>query len=247
MDVDPSRTPAVPATFAVTFPVVAVVDVAAKAVLLLLMMRVALDPAWGNLEGKAPGTRAVTYPLLALLVPAVHLVRPWSGRYPWGADLLVTIPAFSDVLGNRLDLYDRVSWFDDLMHFANTGFLSAAVVVLCGAAGAPVRQRLVLAVASGMTMALAWELWEYVAFVTRSKEVSTAYADTIVDLTLGWAGAVLAALLVGVLHHDRQEGHLQEGHGDGDAHEEHDLDLVRGDLRPGHRGQYVGPRRSERL
>ncbi|PKH40918.1 hypothetical protein SAMN05192575_11140 [Nocardioides alpinus] len=217
MDVHEGRTPDVRAVPAV----VVVVDVTAKVVLVLLMLRVALDPAWGNLEGKAPLTRAWTYPLLALLVPAAHLLRPSRGRYPWGADLLITIPAFSDVLGNRLDLYDRVSWFDDLMHFANTGFLSAAVVILCGAAGSALRHRLALAVASGMTMALAWELWEYVAFVTRSTEVSTAYADTIGDLTLGWAGAVLAALLVGAPSHD-----VRVRHGDGPSHEEQDLDLA---------------------
>lgn len=174
----------------------AVLDLTAKVVLLMVVVRVGLDPAWGNLEGKAPGTRALTYPLLALLVPALFVLRPSPGRYPWGADLLVTLPGFSDLLGNRLDLYDRVLWFDDLVHVANTGLLSAAILVLCGAAHAPVWRRLELAVASGMTLSLAWELWEYYAFVTRSGEAATAYADTVGDLVLGWAGAVVAALVV---------------------------------------------------
>lgn len=179
-------------------PWVAVVDVLAKAVLLLIVVRIGLDPAWGNLEGKAPGIRAVTYPLLAALVPAVFLLRGSHGRFPWGADLLVTIPAFSDALGNRLDMYDRLVWFDDLMHFVNTGLLSAAVLVLLGASGAPLRRRLELAVASGMTLALAWEVWEYFAFVATSSEVVTAYRDTVGDLGLGWAGTVMAAVLVGI-------------------------------------------------
>lgn len=173
-----------------------VLDLTAKALLLLLVLQVALDPAWGNLEGKAPGARAVTYPLLAFLVPVVFHLRRSGGSYPWGADVLLTVPAFSDMLGNRLDLYDRVDWFDDLVHVANTGFLAAAVVLLCGAAGAPLRRRLELALASGMTLSLLWELWELYAFVQRSAEAGNAYVDTVGDLALGWVGAVLAALLV---------------------------------------------------
>jgi hypothetical protein len=187
---------------------VTVADLAAKALLLLAVSRVAIDPDWGNLDGKAPVARAVTYPMLGLLVPALHALRVLraGGRatgeaggglpYPWGADLLVTVPAFSDLLGNRLDLYDRVVWFDDAIHLANTAALSAGVLVLTGAAAAPLLRRLEVAVAAGLTLSLVWELWEYVAFVTRSAESSTAYADTLGDLALGWVGAVLAAGLV---------------------------------------------------
>lgn len=50
--------------------------------------------------------------------------------------------------------------------------------------------------AAGPTLSLVWELWEFVAFVTRSAESSTAYADTLGDLALGWLAAVLAAGLV---------------------------------------------------
>lgn len=177
---------------------VMVLDVLAKVLLVLAVARVAVDPTWGNLEGKSPTTRAVTYPMLALVVPLGHLwLRP--GRpYPWVADLLVTLPAFSDILGNRLDLFDRVVWFDDLMHFVATGALSGAVVLLTGAAGLPALRRLQVSVSAGMTFAMMWEVWEYLAFVTRSSEVGTAYADTVGDLTLGWAGTVVAGLLVGI-------------------------------------------------
>ncbi len=178
---------------------VVVADLAAKVLLLLAVSRVAIDPGWGNLEGQAPVARAVTYPMLALLVPLLHALRVLGGgrrTYPWGADLLVTVPAFSDLLGNRLDLYDRVLWFDDVVHLGNTAALSAGVLLLGGAAAAPLWQRLEVAVAAGLTLSLAWELWEFSAFVTRSAESSTAYADTLGDLALGWVGAVLSAGLV---------------------------------------------------
>ncbi|MBC2935164.1 hypothetical protein [Nocardioides sp. zg-1228] len=177
---------------------VIVLDLLAKVVLVLAMARVAIDPAWGNLEGKAPGTRAVTYPLLAFLVPLVYWLRRPAGPYPWLADLMVTVPAFSDILGNRLDLYDQVVWFDDLVHFVNTGLLGAAAVIFSGAVEAPLRRRLEVSVSVAMTLGVAWEVWEYLAFVTRSGEAGTAYADTVGDLTLDWMGAVLAAVLLGL-------------------------------------------------
>lgn len=134
--------------------------------------------------------------MLALVVPALHLARGRGRPYPWLADLLVTVPAFSDLLGNRLDLYDRVVWFDDAMHLASTAALSAGVLLLAGADAASFRQRVQLAVAVGVTLSLVWEVWEFYAFVTRSGEAPTAYADTLGDLVLGWVGAVLAAVLV---------------------------------------------------
>lgn len=184
-------------------------DVLAKTLLFLAVARIAVDPGWGNLEGKAPGTRALTYPLLALVVPALHLAVGRARPYPWLADLLVTVPAFSDLLGNRLDLYDRVVWFDDAMHLASTAALSAGVVVLAGADAAPFRQRVQLSVAAGMTLSLVWELWEFYAFVTRSGEAPTAYADTLGDLALGWVGAVLVAVLL------RGPGRSSLGHQEG--------------------------------
>ena len=50
-------------------------DVLGKAVLLVFLVVVLLDPAWGNLEGKAPTARALTYPLLAFAVPLWWQVR----------------------------------------------------------------------------------------------------------------------------------------------------------------------------
>jgi hypothetical protein len=211
------RTEAVgPATRAAPVWLVAA-DLLAKTLLFLAVARVAVDPGWGNLEGKAPGTRALTYPMLALLVPALHLATRRGRPYPWGADLLVTVPAFSDVLGNRFDLYDRVVWFDDAMHLVSTAALSAAVLLLTGTDRASFRHRVQLAVAVGVTLSLAWELWEFYAFVTRSGEASTAYADTLGDLVLGWAGAVLAAVLVrppGRIRRRRHEGTRAPGRRD---------------------------------
>lgn len=79
-------------------------DIAAKAALALFLVLALLDPDWGNMAGKAPVARAVTYPLWSLTVPAVWIMS--GGRrhpFPWAPDALVTITCFTDILGNRLD------------------------------------------------------------------------------------------------------------------------------------------------
>jgi hypothetical protein len=177
-------------------PVVAVLDVVGKVVLLAFLALVLVDPAWGNLEGKAPTARAVTYPLVAFAVPFWWAVRRPAAPYPWLPDLLLTLTGFSDLLGNRLDLYDSLVRFDDWMHFSNVACATAALVLLTMHRTVSATAVLERSVALGMSVALAWEVFEYTAFLTRSTELPTAYADTIGDLVLGWFGALAAALLV---------------------------------------------------
>ena len=126
--------------------------------------------------------RALTYAMLAFVVPLVWAVRANPPPYPWLADLLLTLACFTDVLGNRLDLYDTVGWFDDLVHVAVPGILTAAFLLLTG----PVRgfgRALERAIAFGLSASLAWELFEYSSHVTRSTELPLAYADTLGDLS----------------------------------------------------------------
>lgn len=179
-------------------PAVVAMDVAVKMSLLILLAIVLVDPEWGNLEGKAPVARAVIYPLLSLVVPLVWGVRIARGdvaAYPWLADLLVSLTCFSDVLGNRLDLYDTIVWFDDGMHFVNNALLGAAMIILTMPLTASFFDQLQRSVAFVMTASLLWELFEYVSFVTRSAEYPKAYGDTLSDLALGWLGAACGALV----------------------------------------------------
>lgn len=174
----------------------AVLDIAVKVVLLAFIALVAVSPEWGNLEGKAPMTRAITYPMLALVTPVVIWIFLRDRPFPWLADLMISLVGFSDILGNRLDLYDTISWFDDWMHFMNTGLLAGALAALTTGPRHSAVDVVVRALGIGLTLALAWEVWEYRSFVVRSPELPTAYADTVVDLSLGWAGSLLGGVLV---------------------------------------------------
>lgn len=176
-------------------PVIRAADVTAKAVLVWLLLIAVVDPDAANLRDKAAEARAVGYPLLAFTVPAIWLLW-WKERasFPWLADLMVTITCFSDVLGNRMDLYDTVVWFDDWMHFMNTGLLAGAVILLTLHRSTSRWRAVERALAVGATSAIVWELAEYVAFLRGHTEREFAYTDTLGDLALGTLGSVVAAL-----------------------------------------------------
>ncbi|WP_166140029.1 hypothetical protein [Nocardioides ochotonae] len=175
-------------------------DVLAKAALLLLMFLAVTSPDLGNMQDKGAHARAIGYPLAAFAVPVIWYVW-WRERasFPWVADLLITFTCFTDTLGNRMDLYDSIVWFDDWMHFMNTGLLTAAVILLTLPHTSSLGRTLERAVAFGATAGIVWELAEYVAFLSKSTERRSAYSDTLGDLTLDTLGAVVAALVLFVL------------------------------------------------
>ncbi|TWG92600.1 hypothetical protein L615_000700000070 [Nocardioides sp. J9] len=183
-------------------------DCMAKGLLVVLLLAAVVDPEGSNLRNKAAEARAIGYPLLSFTIPLIWLLA-WKDRasFPWLADLLVTLTCFTDVLGNRMDLYDSIVWFDDLMHFANTGLIAAAVVLLTLHRSAPRYRVIERALAVGATAAIAWEVAEYYAFISGHAERAFAYEDTLSDLSLGVLGSLTAAL---VIHHLWRRGQLRE-------------------------------------
>ena len=178
-----------------------IIDLVAKVGLVVLLVIAIAYPDLGNIRGKAAGLRAVAYPMGAMVVPAVWWLWWRSRPFPWLGDALVTLPWFTDTLGNRLDLFDTVDFFDDWMHFMNWGLLTAGVLVLTLPASARPRAVLERALAFGVTSAMGWELAEYVAFIRTSPERDTAYTDTLGDLSMGSLGSIVAAIVIGWLWH----------------------------------------------
>ena len=168
-----------------------VVAVAAKVLLAGLVLFAVTHLDWERFADKAMTARAVLYPAVALLVPAVWALRGRRVPYPAVPDALLVTPFVVDLAGNALDLYDRVTWFDDACHLGNWAILTLAV-------GLPLARRygpwltLALCVGFGATTALVWEVGEYGAFILETAESVTAYRDTIGDLTLGLTGSLVA-------------------------------------------------------
>jgi len=124
--------------------------------------------------GKAFGWRLVGYSIAALIVPAIWAARGRRSAYPFAADILFVLPFLIDTVGNALDLYDMVDWWDDANHFVNWALLSGAL----GAALARTQIRgaelLGLVVGFGGVTAILWDIGEYFAFIRHSSELATA-------------------------------------------------------------------------
>ena len=160
----------------------------------LLVFAVA-RPDLPQFAGKAMTGRAIGYPVAALIVPVVW----WLGRrrgwaYPYAVDVLVVLPFLIDMAGNAANLYDTVTWWDDLNHFVNWAILVAALGIVLVRTRLPSAAVFGLAVGFGAVTAILWELLEYVTFIRHSSELRTAYTDTLGDLALGLGGSVLAAV-----------------------------------------------------
>ena len=143
--------------------------------------------------------RALTYPIAALIVPVTWWLLSRSrprGEYPYALDILLVLPFLIDVLGNATNLYDTISWWDDLNHFVNWAILVSAFCQLL--LRLPLERWVAagLAVGFGAVTAVLWEFAEYYTFIRNSPEVRTAYTDTLGDLALGLTGSVLAAVIM---------------------------------------------------
>jgi hypothetical protein len=145
-------------------------------------------------EGKAFGWRLVFYPLAAVVVPVGWWLAGRPRPYPYALDILLVSPFLVDVLGNVFDLYDAITWWDDLNHFVNWALLSLAIGQLVLRFGLPRVETFVIVVGFGAFAAIVWELGEYVTFIRNSDELDTAYTDTLGDMALGLTGSIVAAL-----------------------------------------------------
>jgi hypothetical protein len=173
-------------------------DVAVKLGTVALLLFAVARPDLPQFAGKAFQGRAISYPVALLVVPIGWwlLGRPRGIAFPVVADVLLGAPFLIDVVGNALNLYDSIDWWDDANHLVNWFVHTAAIAVLLRLGPWGRWTRVGLAIAWAATTAILWEIAEYVLFVRNSPELATAYSDTIGDLALGLLGGTIAAVLV---------------------------------------------------
>jgi hypothetical protein len=178
-------------------------DVATKFSLIVLLA----FGAFSGLErfaGKAFEWRLLGYSIAACIVPVIWLRLGRRPPYPFLADTLFVLPFLIDTVGNALNLYDTIDWWDDANHFVNWALLSGALAagLMRGNVRSP--ELFSLAVGFGAVTAILWEIGEYFAFIRHSPELATAYTDTLGDLGLGLAGSTLAGAIAVVLSRRRR-------------------------------------------
>ena len=171
----------------------------AKIALVSMLLLGLLFPDWPRFEGKAWPARAAAYPLAALVVPIWWWFRQRSGaatgRYPHLVDSFLVMPFVLDLAGNVANLFDTVDNFDDLLHFLNWTFLTAAIVI----ALAPLRlakwNRIMLGTGFGAVAIIIWEIVEYLIAESGTSGLNLTYKDTISDLGLSTLGGAVGAIL----------------------------------------------------
>jgi len=173
---------------------------AVKAALIGFLVFSVTVPDAPRFEGRAMTGRALVFPISVLIVPvAWWIVQRQRGRpvpYPYALDILVVAPFLIDALGNALDLYDSVRWWDDAAHFVYWILLVTAFGRLLVRMPIGRLEVAALAIGFGAVTAILWEFAEYAASVhTGAEEKAMAYGGTIGDLALGLGGSCVAALL----------------------------------------------------
>ncbi|MDH5280277.1 MAG: hypothetical protein OEW52_03895, partial [Thermoleophilia bacterium] len=114
---------------------------------------------------KGVGWRLLWYPIAVLALPVLWHVLKKRGPYPYTADALITFPFFVDIMGNVLNLYDTIDWWDDVNHFANWLFLSLGFGVLLLRTRFEPIALFGFVLAFGASLAIVWELGEYLTFI----------------------------------------------------------------------------------
>jgi hypothetical protein len=184
---------------------VAAANYAAKAALIGLLLYAVVRDDLPQFQGKAMEARLFTFGASALVLPLVWLmVRP-KRPYPHAIDLCIVAPFLMDTVGNTLDLYNAVEWFDDLLHFLTwIPWVVAFGLLLVNYAPPVPRWALFgLVLGFGAVTHILWELAEYLTFIRGGPEEDTAYTDTLGDLTLSLTGSLVGAVLVSVFARPR--------------------------------------------
>jgi hypothetical protein len=172
-------------------------NLAAKLLLVALLVYAMTNLELDRFAGKAMTARAFLYPLSIVVIPIGWTLRGRKPPYPHLADLLLVLPFLIDVGGNALDLYNTVVWFDDAAHALTWMLLVLAVGSLILRLGLEPWIATALAIGFGAVSHILWEIIEAVAMWIGSPGLQLTYEDTIGDLALSLCGTVIAGLITG--------------------------------------------------
>jgi hypothetical protein len=154
-----------------------------------------LRPGASHFAGKAMGVRAVLYPAMMLLIPAVWFLAGRPQPYPALADIALGLPFAIDAGANVLGLF-AIKGFDAIPHATGWFFLSIAF----GLAIAPLAGErwilFLLVLGFGAVVDILWEAGEFAMLKSGASGLDLTYENTILDLLMSLSGAAVAALVM---------------------------------------------------
>lgn len=144
-----------------------------------------------------------------LALTFLALVAAQRLRMPRQFDLLFIIGMGLQGWGDALNLFDKIDWWDNLVHlvlpFTSVPVLYILLVRLgllhheITEEGHPVLHRVglaIFAVTVGLSIGAIYEIYEYVAKTWLDAPIEIGYADTIFDLTLNALGSLGGGLML---------------------------------------------------
>jgi len=173
--------------------------IAVKALIVLTTLTALAVPAMREFQGEAMSGRVLVYAVAVLVVPAGWLA---SGRraYPVAADSFLMVPLLFDLAGNSFHLYARFDHYDKLAHLVGVAATAAfAAVLLRGYVNGRVALAAV-AVAGGLVIGIAIELFEFAVFTHPAATGIGAYQDTVGDLAMDLLGAIAAGAILACMN-----------------------------------------------
>ena len=144
--------------------------------------------------------------ILALALPALLVPRP-LGVLPW-FDVLYGVTVSVAAWSNVLDLYRSIAWWDLVVHFVATGVIASIGYVALQRSGVlPDRPRrrtaIVLLPTVGLAISAIWEMVEWLGKTFVDSEIFVTYPDTIGDMAVRGAGALLMGIVLARIRIDR--------------------------------------------
>jgi len=171
---------------------------------LALCLLVGLIVPMERLDGKGWPARSVGYPLSALAMGTIWILRKKKGTFPYLPTALLVTPFVLDLLGNLFQFFDTVQNFDDLLHFVNWMFLCAAFVAMFDPANLAPWNRSALGTGFGALAIILWEFMEYLIMQSGTTGLHLSYEDTVTDLLLSSSGGLIGSVaMVRFLHKTR--------------------------------------------
>lgn len=134
-----------------------------------------------------------------MMLVCLGVTVTWRARLPAALELATGLVLLLAAWSSVFLLYERLSYWDLVVHFAATAVLAELAfraLERWGRLAAPGAVTHVLVVtALGTALAVVWEYAEFVGNVAVDPRVQVGYGDTMGDLAAGNAGAVVAGIL----------------------------------------------------
>lgn len=144
--------------------------------------------------------------VVGFIVVAIGLMIPRLARLAGPFDAAFGATIFLASWSSVASLYAAVTWCDIMVHFVTAGSSAAVLFLLLARAeitpgstvgkALPARSIVVMTFAFGVTVAVLWEFLEWAGNAFISDGIHVGYIDTLIDIAVGGAGAVLAGMLL---------------------------------------------------